>query len=458
MENQLTRLTSASTTNNSARFENMLMTTRRTPRISGYGAAATLRVVNPVGASSARTSFFARRFSTSATAFTATKLAVARAELVERSATAGTKVVSDVGATFTTHLFKSRTLARARTYLVQAPDEDAIRAPDVRLLRLKSPRNSEYILRLPTQPRSTAVLTGESPRPSRVNGSCAAAQRAARAFTYRTASRNKYIEVTPAPRVSISKRHSSAFSQLRVRVPAYARPATRRIFTGILRAKKRGAYTFIKSFRRNVRAQLRTTMRASVVGYTGSSGRSVLHYRRANKRSPYFYYMPGPTIPGRSIKLRRADRILSKKRLFKQRLARKLVAQQAVYNFRRPFARRTRKLGPKKPGGRKFRLFRNALKFRRKALAIKSMGLFSKHGLRGKGYRLTARKKKRRKFKLKCNFQARASRLRRVSKKLSSKLYSIEKRQTQIMFTERRRSLWGELTLRYMKKERVLKN
>lgn len=59
------RLVKSSKNANSARFENMLITTRRTPLTIVSGVADTYRALNPASAVIARTSFFSRHFSSS---------------------------------------------------------------------------------------------------------------------------------------------------------------------------------------------------------------------------------------------------------------------------------------------------------------------------------------------------------------------------------------------------------
>jgi len=183
MENQLARLTSPRTSTNSASFENMLMTTRRTPSIGGYGAAATLRVVNPVGSSSARTSFFARRFSTShvftATTRGASNIMLGRAAIQERNAASEVAPVSGSGAIVASSAFKARALATAQAQLLPSAEFDAIRAPDIRLSRLKSPRNADYLQRVPALRQLTERISASRNVLSGVH-------RGTRAFLYRS--------------------------------------------------------------------------------------------------------------------------------------------------------------------------------------------------------------------------------------------------------------------------------
>jgi len=94
------------------------MTTRRTPSLSGFGAAATLRVINPVGASSARTSFFYRPFSTNVphsgrVDYNTATVLLTRAELVERGASSETREFSGASSTLAGNAVNSRVLAKA---------------------------------------------------------------------------------------------------------------------------------------------------------------------------------------------------------------------------------------------------------------------------------------------------------------------------------------------------------
>jgi hypothetical protein len=154
MENRFTRLTTERHGKNSCYFENMLMTTRRLPVTAGYGAAATLRVVNPVGSFSARKSFFLRTFTTS-TALKqpsvnneTAKRVVIRMAILNRKATPEPRPLSLANAATAHRSLKQVNLARIRAHQIVGSNDAGGGSIDIRLLRAKSPRNSEYLQRL----------------------------------------------------------------------------------------------------------------------------------------------------------------------------------------------------------------------------------------------------------------------------------------------------------------------
>lgn len=153
MEHRYARLTTERSGRNAPRFENMMMTTRRIPNIPGYGAAAALRVINPVGSSTIRTSFFSRSFSTNQTAklkVTQSKLLAYRAELMRRQTTTETQALPHADALVTRNQMKGRAVARARAQELVSAGETGVGAIDLRLVRAKSPRNAEYLQRVTT--------------------------------------------------------------------------------------------------------------------------------------------------------------------------------------------------------------------------------------------------------------------------------------------------------------------
>ena len=165
MEQRYNRLTTTRYGKNSTRFENMLMTTRRTPVLGGYGAAAALQVISPVGSSTVRNSFFHRRFSAQArpqvldTHFQTMKLITARAHLLRRQTTTETQATSQQTSLATRLKIKSTTIAKARAHSMFSGRDGASGSLDLRLIRGKSPRNADYLRRLPLLKSSDLPLT-----------------------------------------------------------------------------------------------------------------------------------------------------------------------------------------------------------------------------------------------------------------------------------------------------------
>jgi hypothetical protein len=156
MENRFARLTTERHGKNSRCFENMLMTARRLPVIGGYGAAATLQVINPVGMSAVRKPFFSRGFATS------TGVRIARGHMqkwalvtsrmvgIRRRTVTESCPVAPLQAVSVHRYLKQNNVSRLRAQQASSSNETGAGSIDFRLLRAKSPRNAAYVQRGPT--------------------------------------------------------------------------------------------------------------------------------------------------------------------------------------------------------------------------------------------------------------------------------------------------------------------
>lgn len=424
MENQLARLTSARSTKNSAHFENLLMTTRRTPRISGYEAAATLRVVNPVGASSTRTSFFTRRFSTVSAqtnrgALTTTKLILGRSGIAVRSAVTELQGISDAQIVRSSANLKSRSIARARAQFDAELENDSATAADIRLLRVKSPRSSEYLLRAPTA--VATPLRRQTHERENVRG-----HRNARGFIYKTTNEQK----------KLATRRAAAFKNLRICAVA-PRHQTRRVLTEQRRAERRNVTEIFK----NTHAQAALTRIATV--------RSLLHYRTAKTRSVKLAITTPASVISSSVFLRAAPRFVLKQTRFRRRFVRRVSQKRLAYKFRKVVLNRPRKKKVKKTRRahqrlrQRVRLFRNSLLIKREGVTLlRRQGRLQSLGLSLFRRRLLTRKNKASlKTNLKSKFTTTAAKRRQIKKTQSIHLRAAEKRRSSIMFLRRRRKL-----------------
>lgn len=424
MENQLTRLTSARSTKNSAHFENLLMTSRRTPRISGYGVAATLRVVNPVGASSARTSFFIRRFSTASAqpnqiALATTNLVLGHSRIAARSSITESKGISDAQVARSGASMKARSIARARVQFDAELEDDLTTTADIRLLRVKSPRNSEYLLRTPTA--VVAPLRRHISKRENVY-----AHRNARGFIYKPSCEHQ----------ELATRRAAAFNNLRTRAST-PRHRVRRLLTTQHRAERRNTAELFKNPRTQMALNRITTTR------------SLLHYRTAKTRSMKLAIAASPAVVSGSVFLRAATRFVLKHARFRRRFARRVSQKRLEYKFRKRVLQRhrTKKLKKTRHGRQqlrqRLRLFRNSLLLRQAGVTLmRRQGRLQSLGLptsrRGS---FTRKNKTHLKMNLKSKFITTAAKLRRFRKKQSTKLRMMEKRRSSIMFLRRRRKL-----------------
>lgn len=163
MENRFIRLTTERFGKNSSRFENMLMTTRRTPTIGGFGAAAKLHVINSVGTAAARASFFYRAFSTvsrSRTHRAAPTVMLTRFDAMRRRLPIATNSVPVAEAVSTHRLLKSRAVTRAKAQQLSLGFQAGAGSLDLRLSRAKSPRSAAYVERETSRNTSRMPLPG----------------------------------------------------------------------------------------------------------------------------------------------------------------------------------------------------------------------------------------------------------------------------------------------------------
>lgn len=153
MENRYIRLTTERFEDSNPRFENMLMTTRRAPVFGGYGAAASLRVVNPAGSFTPRKSFFNRFFSTTSVVQTPTNTDKAPAVLLSRLQIMRRQLSllpdgASIAALGSSHrALKERGVAKERRQEITNTYSSGTGSIDLRLVRGKSPRSGEYLQR-----------------------------------------------------------------------------------------------------------------------------------------------------------------------------------------------------------------------------------------------------------------------------------------------------------------------
>lgn len=130
------------------RFEGMLATTKRVPTVSGQGAAARKR--SAIGVSQDRsTSFFSRSYSTTAHCSSPQRPTLIVNQLVaaRRRTALLEDTLSDTTAVVWHKTAKERAYAREYESYAPAPEELGAGALDPRLVRLKSLRNRQYLLR-----------------------------------------------------------------------------------------------------------------------------------------------------------------------------------------------------------------------------------------------------------------------------------------------------------------------
>lgn len=156
-EIKLDRLSAYKFSPASARYENILIQTRRTPVVTMYGSAAKLSVLRPTGLCPAHTSFFTRRFSTYNQQLVGQNV-YDRVNLGRRFATIEEEGLTQAYAGFAHRELKGRAADLAKAKQVTAEDQTGPGSIDTRFSRSKSPRNSDYLIRLPDVVSSRAIV------------------------------------------------------------------------------------------------------------------------------------------------------------------------------------------------------------------------------------------------------------------------------------------------------------
>jgi hypothetical protein len=463
MEDRFIKLTTERRSRNSSRFENMLMTTRRTPAIGGYGAAAALHVINHAGISTARTSFFRRPFSTASNLFKPVRilnLGIVSTKISAqlRQRTTEKKVLSDAVKAFTHRTVKNSFLSKTQIL----PTYGSI---DIRNTRLKSPRSTDYLHRKSSINQQNRVshkvlhadkqggILRETRRTFRKNKS--------QLPNYKrfSSSTSTYLPVLRS--YKITRRVAAA---LKVAQATAAKNTIKKKLKPLL-AKNRKSRLLKKNFLVKIAQGVKKNKKTKSLTTT----RSILHFRQAAMRSPYTYFTPAPILPHRALQLKRLPWAVLWARKYGQRLSKKFHLENknaesslgrlrnrgakvaAVSKFK-PIKRKVSKRNRFKT-----KLWLNEIKYSRNQSSIntkRSSTLF----LNTKKVKFSHKWNNSTKLaRLRSHFFSHAKEARENSKVISKHANAAERRRSFIMFTRRRKRLWGHLTLRWMKKKRLLK-
>lgn len=160
---QYRRLYNVRSRKTSTRFEGMLSTTQRTPTIPGYGTAAGTRTT--IGtASAAKPSFFSRKYSTTAVynSYGRAVLLTGRLEVLNRAVPTSENPLSN--ATTAALHRPVKVLSQGRGAKDYAPDSTELGggSVDPRLLRGKSPRSRQYLFRRESELSSLEALRNKA--------------------------------------------------------------------------------------------------------------------------------------------------------------------------------------------------------------------------------------------------------------------------------------------------------
>lgn len=170
--------------------------------------------------------------------------------------------------------------------------------------------------------------------------------------------------------------------------------------------------------------------------------RSILHYRRAAKRSPYLHYTPSRVILPRTVRLSAPAKFVLKLKKFNKRVARKLLYNRGRYNyFARPLVYRTLPRKKRSKIGKKIRSHKNTLKFRPVAYAVARRTSIPKTGFLTSPLSALRRTGKVRAVHFKVKFRASAREARDASRVFSSNVRKAEIGASRIVFSVRRQEL-----------------
>jgi ribosomal protein S4 len=162
LDKRYDRLTSSEVSWKSPRFENMLLTTRRSPIYPGAAAAAAVSITVPGRLPTVQQNFFKRGFSTHTVDKVTPRNSTVRklTELLSRKRRFSDTVAGDLTDSAAVQIHrqvKNRIIARARHEEFTAPSGVGVGGLDLRLLRGRSPRSADYYNRThsPKQARSS---------------------------------------------------------------------------------------------------------------------------------------------------------------------------------------------------------------------------------------------------------------------------------------------------------------
>jgi hypothetical protein len=234
----------------------------------------------------------------------------------------------------------------------------------MRLVRLKSPRNAEYLRRLPDSLKPAVqsfVYSTQKQRQAR-RAPAPVAHCTQRAFTYKTDSRMQGLPRLFAARAEATQRRLVLPRHSRT-VPAKSpkTPAARRLFTLLFRTQRRAMVSFLRSCKKAMRSKDQSAKNPRSKKL--ANDRSVLHHRQANTRSLHLNYRTLPTIPENSVRLKASARFVLKKASFGARLASRIRYRKARRAARHRLASRSKKIAKRFRGGKKIRTKRNKLSF-----------------------------------------------------------------------------------------------
>lgn len=306
MENKFKRLTNSSNLENSSRFENILMTNRRTPVIAGCGAARSVRSGSGLSSPLAsKPSFFRRSYSTGFfRAFSSVPIITERVLKIQRQMTNSNMPLSDYKALSVKPALKARMYAKSQTKHVGTTSVIGVGSIDPRFVRMKSPRSRQFLRRLDigkhskiSALRTARLKTLLYPSELEMGGGL---YTTGRKFIRPTTGHLFAVETSSivCSRKESTSRRAPSFLKNSAQKNVKRLAFRRSIFSSSKFTKKYNKFNR-KAFLKN--SEL--TLRAEYQPFEQSS-RSILQFRKASQRLSPFYFTKSPTIPRGAIVLR----------------------------------------------------------------------------------------------------------------------------------------------------------
>jgi ribosomal protein S4 len=491
MENQFARLTTSRFEKNSSRFENMLTTTRRTPVFGGYGAAANLRIVNPAGSYVLHRSFFKREFTTTSQVPSKTFRKIGnpallrRMQLLHRHTLTEKLLLSATSALKAHRLLKEAGVVRAKSHEFFSSDDTGVGSIDLRLNRAKSPRSGEYLQRH-LKSKTSFEQFGLVPKLSLSRSKTLSPVESSLYRDTRSKMRTSLCASIPTKR-SFSKESASitlaerAITAVR-RTPFFLQTLQNSAQPIFPVYKYRTVYGGEKQkFGRRLETSRATDQRFLITNEAKvhrsrkevTTAHSLLHFRSAALRTQFLYCYQAPVVAQQGPQLHRAlrkklwtyrfnrsvsARIRTSTRIKKRELKRKIKAFVLKKNRTSKSSKSLRICFPsnKLSSLNLKRFLRPTLNTPRHVNLLG--GVFSTHHpLKKRSYKLLrGRNTRARRVSSYFKTNVKYSRANKIA--LSRTLVAIEKQTALTPLNTNRPRLWGKLTLRWMKKRRLMKS
>jgi hypothetical protein len=441
IEAQFKRLTRGTRGRSSSRFENMLITAKRSPTVNSNGQAAAALSLTGTTSIPKWNSFFKRNYGTytkkyeTVTKRVANKIKYAPTNRKSKTPTTLLKTYKKI---------KERNVTKAKKRHISDSKSETSGVIDIRTARQKSPRNSEFLARLENYEKNK----------------------------HEKELLNRKIRATP-PNVNAHTGKSNRLAKIK-------KFAQNTILT-IVREQTftRRKPTFVKNKKIEIEKQLPTTeqkrleakmirnvdvayirrIKTNTVQKLPWNRQNILQSRSATSRKPVTYETPAVILPAKTFQVTR--QLKKRARKFKLKTSRAGIRHKRKANFFRGVTSGRGKIKKKVLSLVNRTYPKTKMNFRGLKLQERK-NIFSKSFINGAENKII---KKKLIFKIKYpktkniqkNFVKRFKSGRALRKKISKLAAKETARKGVSLWATRRKELWHQLTSRWMKKRRILR-